>query len=56
MDFVELYGIRMLLKDQHIPLISSPIVLCDNQGAIALTSNLVYHTRTKHIEVDFHFI
>ena len=46
----------MLLKNLHKPLLSSPIVWCDNQSAIALVVNPIYHARTKHIEVDFHFI
>ncbi len=25
-------------------------------GAIALASNPIYHARTKHVEVDYHFI
>lgn len=29
---------------------------CDNQGAIALSNNPVYHSRTKHISVYHHFI
>ena len=29
---------------------------CDNQGAIALTKNPEYHARTKHIDIQYHFI
>ena len=28
----------------------------DNQGAIALASNPEYHARTKHIDIQYHFI
>ena len=31
-------------------------VQCDNQGAIALTKNPEYHARSKHIDIQFHFI
>jgi histone deacetylase 1/2 len=34
-----------------------PIVIyCDNMGRILLTNNPVYHAKTKHIEVYYHFI
>ena len=31
-------------------------IQCDNQGAMALTKNPEYHARTKHIDIQFHFI
>ncbi len=35
----------------------APIVIyCDNINSILLVNNLVYHVRTKHIEVHYHFI
>ena len=52
----DLYWIRMLLKDLQVPLPSPPVLWCDNAGVLALASNLVFHARTKHIEVDYHFI
>ena len=35
----------------------TPVLLCgDNQGALALASNLVAHKRAKHIETRHHFV
>lgn len=32
------------------------VMHCDNELAIKLTKNLVYHKRTKHMKLDYHFI
>ncbi|KAK6143122.1 hypothetical protein DH2020_023470 [Rehmannia glutinosa] len=32
------------------------LIMCDNTSAIAITQNLVLHSRTKHIDVRYHFI
>ena len=48
--------IQALLGELNIKLAASPIMWCDNQGAIALAYNPVYHAKTKHVELDIHFI
>jgi len=52
----ELYWLRMLLKELHISLLTAPCIWVDNIGALALSSNPVFHARTKHIEMDYHII
>jgi hypothetical protein len=32
------------------------VIRCDNQGAISLTKNPTHHARTKHIDVQHHFV
>ncbi|GKU92526.1 hypothetical protein SLEP1_g6239 [Rubroshorea leprosula] len=32
------------------------MVFCDSQSAIHLTKNTMYHERTKHIQVQYHFV
>jgi hypothetical protein len=46
----------MLFQEIQIPLPVAPIVWCDNVSAPSLGANSVYHDRTKHIEVDYHYI
>ncbi len=37
--------------------VDAPIVIyCDNISSILLANNIVYHAKTKHIEVHYHFI
>ena len=52
----ELYWLRQLFHDLLLFLHHVPILWCDNVSAIALASNPVFHARTKHVEVDYHFI
>lgn len=52
----ELIWLKALLSDMGIQS-SKPITLhCDNQAAMHIAANPVFHERTKHIEVDCHFV
>jgi len=52
----EIQWLKTLLSDLHVSTIHPPILWCDNIGAIYLTSNPLFHARTKHIEIDFHYV
>jgi len=48
--------LRQLLLELHAPLRRATLVYCDNISAVYMTSNPVQHQRTKHIEIDLHFV
>ena len=51
----EMKWVKGLLHDFGIS--TGPMTLrCDNQSAIYLTANPVFHERTKHIEAECHFL
>ncbi|CAN0920957.1 Retrovirus-related Pol polyprotein from transposon RE2 [Linum grandiflorum] len=52
----ELIWLHHLLQELHNPLPESPLLFCDNAGAIFMSKNPVISTRSKHIALDFHFI
>ena len=51
----QILWIRNQLMDYGFMLNKIPI-LCDNISAIAITNNPVQHTKTKHIDIRYHFI
>jgi hypothetical protein len=52
----EVIWLQVLLKELGIHLSRPPILWCDNIGATHLTANPIFHRRSKHIEVDYHFV
>ncbi|KAK9207149.1 hypothetical protein WN943_017434 [Citrus x changshan-huyou] len=52
----EVLWITYLLKELKVSLPKPPVLYCDNSSAEALASNPKYHSRTKHIELDLHFV
>ncbi|RVW66926.1 Retrovirus-related Pol polyprotein from transposon RE1 [Vitis vinifera] len=52
----ELLWLRWLLKDLGVSTSSATPLYCDNQSAIHIAHNDVFYERTKHIEINCHFI
>jgi histone deacetylase 1/2 len=52
-EFMWIQKLMKELKISHPPIAR---LWCDNIGARYLSANPVFHARTKHIEIDFHFV
>ncbi|KAK3019564.1 hypothetical protein RJ639_004405 [Escallonia herrerae] len=52
----ELLWLKGLLAEIGHPSKSSMNMFCDNKSAIQIAENPIQHDRTKHVEVDRHFI
>jgi hypothetical protein len=48
--------LRQLLLELQAPPSRCTLVYCDNISAVYLSNNPVQHQRTKHVEIDLHFI
>jgi hypothetical protein len=52
----ELIWTEALLCELQVTLKKKPFLWCDNLGATYLSANCIFHAKTKHIEIDFHFV
>jgi hypothetical protein len=52
----EITSVSSLLQELKLPQLRKPVLWCDNLSAKALASNPVMHARSKHIEIDVHYI
>ena len=52
----ELVWIKQLLRELKFGETGKMELVCDNQTAIHIASNLVFHERTKHLKIDCHFV
>jgi hypothetical protein len=51
-----LIWVEAVLQELGVSLKEKPCLWCDNLGATYLSANPIFHARTKHIEIDYHFI
>ncbi|KAH9668130.1 retrovirus-related pol polyprotein from transposon RE1 [Citrus sinensis] len=52
----ELTWLQSLFFELKIIKLPTPVLWCDNQGAGDLAKNPVFHSKSKHIELDVHYI
>ncbi|RVW60939.1 Retrovirus-related Pol polyprotein from transposon RE1 [Vitis vinifera] len=52
----EIVWMQALLQELCVPIPAIPLLWYDNISAYHMAKNPVFHARTKHIEIDLHFI
>jgi len=52
----EAIWLRKLMANVGLVQVGATTIMCDNKGCIALAKNPTHHSRTKHIDIQHHFI
>ena len=53
---MEATWLRQVLEDIGLVQLEATPMNCDNQGCLAFAKNPKHHSRTKHIDIQYHFI
>jgi hypothetical protein len=48
--------LRRLLGELHCRVDKATVAYCDNVFVVYMSTNPVHHRKTKHIEIDIHFV
>jgi hypothetical protein len=52
----EIIWMQTLLEELKLTRHAATTLWCDNMGATYLSANHVFHARTKHLEIGYHFV
>jgi len=52
----EVRGLCLLLRDLGIQIKRPPIIYCGNKSTLYLASNPVGKNRTRHVDMEYHFV
>lgn len=52
----EILWLKSQLKELGVCIQQVPTIYCDNLGATHYSVNPVFHSRMKHLALDFHFV
>ena len=52
----EAVWLRKLFSELFEHVLDTTVILCDNQSGIRLSESLVFHDRSKQIDIRYHFI
>ena len=48
--------LKIFLADLSMQIHGLIMIYCDNVSSMMLAKNLVYHAKTKHIEIHYHYV